>query len=367
VNGIKTNISSYLLLAIITYFLFSIIYFVKCGLPKLKSKIKNIINFKQTQNNQITSGNIGKKNDINSPPLRNKNIINDNYNRRFERSLKSDKKLKIFSDDILQHKTPEKEKEYKITKKNTINNSINKSKTNFLKKYLNIDYIDYEFNSMPYIKAIQYDKRNCCGYYISLLKKKHPLLFGFCPFEDYNSLIIKSCIFFLSFSIHYMINFLFFTDTMIHKVYEDGGKYTLLYFLPTISICFIISHILTIIIKYIFLSERNINSIKLQVTLKEAYNKSLKVERELKIKYVIFFLFSLILLVGFWIIISSFGAVFQNSQIILIINTLISFSISFIYPFFIIIIPCFFRFCSLSERKNNLACVYNFSQFLELI
>ena len=164
-----------------------------------------------------------------------------------------------------------------------------------------------------------------------------------------------------------MINFLFFTDSMIHKVYEDGGKYTLLYFLPTISICFIISHVLTIIIKYIFLSERNIYSIKLQVTLKEAYNKSLKVERELKIKYVIFFLFSLILLVGFWIFISSFGAVFQNSQIILIINTLISFSISFIYPFFIIIIPCFFRFCSLSERKNNLACVYNFSQFLELL
>ena len=85
VNGIKTNISSYLLLAIITYFLFSIIYFVKCGLPKLKSKIKNIINFKQTQNNQITSGSIGKKNDINSPPLRNKIITNDNYNRRFER------------------------------------------------------------------------------------------------------------------------------------------------------------------------------------------------------------------------------------------------------------------------------------------
>ena len=32
------------------------------------------------------------------------------------------KKLKIFSDDFIQHNTPEKEKEYKITKKNTINN-----------------------------------------------------------------------------------------------------------------------------------------------------------------------------------------------------------------------------------------------------
>ena len=103
---------------------------------------------------------------------------------------------------------------------------------------------------MDYEDAIKYDKRSFCEYYISLLKRKHPLLFGFCPFKDYNSIIIKSCIFFLSFGIYYAINFVFFNENMIHKIYEDGGKYNIFYFLPTLSISFAISHVLTIIIKF---------------------------------------------------------------------------------------------------------------------
>ena len=159
---------------------------------------------------------------------------------------------------------------------------ISKTKKNFIKNFLIYNYNDYELNYMDYAKAILFDKRSCCRYYISLLKIKHPLLFGFCPFNDYNTLIIKSCIFFLSFCIYYIINFLFFTEEMIHKIYEDGGKYNILYFLPTLSISFAISHVLTIIIKFIFLSERNILEIKSQLSFMAAYKKSLKVEKNIK-------------------------------------------------------------------------------------
>ena len=56
IDGLKTNISSYILISIIFYFLFSIVSFVKCGLPSLKLKIKKIINSKNKQkNNQISN------------------------------------------------------------------------------------------------------------------------------------------------------------------------------------------------------------------------------------------------------------------------------------------------------------------------
>ena len=150
---------------------------------------------------------------------------------------------------------------------------------------------------------------------------------------------------------------------MIHKIYEKGGKYEILYFLPKISIAFAIGYFLTVIIKLIFLSERNI----LQARLQSTYDKSVDiiptVKRNITIKYTIFFLLGIIMLTFFWMLLSSFGAVYQNSQVIVLKNTLISFSISFVYPFFMDIFPCIFRMCSLN---SNSECLYNFSKFLQI-
>ena len=57
---------------------------------------------------------------------------------------------------------------------------------------------------------------------------------------------------------------------MIHKIYENEGKYDIIYFLPRISIAFALSHILIILIKFIFLSERNILQVRIQPTYSKA-------------------------------------------------------------------------------------------------
>ena len=84
-------------------------------------------------------------------------------------------------------------------------------------------------------------------------------------------------------------------------------------------------------------------------------------------RYVLFFLLGITLDVSFWFFISNFGAVFQNTQIILFKNTLISLGISFIYPFFINIFPCIFRIWALSNKEKQSRCKYNFSKFLQLL
>ena len=76
-----------------------------------------------------------------------------------------------------------------------------------LNKKTKIIYNDYELNSFDYKNALLYDERTCCQYYWSLIKVKNTIIFSFCPVKDYNSIIIKSCIFSLSFSIYYAINF----------------------------------------------------------------------------------------------------------------------------------------------------------------
>ena len=372
-DGLKTNIASYLLSIIICYFLTSIILFIKCGYPLLKTEIENIIKEKEKMNKYKKGPKnikhkklkIKKKNssNISFPPKKIKkshikiegNLSPDKKNHKSMKSnfnlVNNINNINIGSNTIMNQN------------KNRAQNRKAKLKNSTIKYNFN----DFELNTMDYSQAILYDKRNFCKYYISLIKTKHPLLFGFCPINDYNTIIIKSCIFFLSFGVYYAINFLFFNEEIIHKIYEEGGKYDIIYFIPQIMISFAISHIITIIIKFIFLSERNLRQIKILMASKKENDIINKVERKLIIKYVIFFIMGIIFLFVFWIFLSSFGAVYQNTQIVLVKNTMISFSISFIYPFFINVLPCIFRIISLSNGKKNSECIYNASVLLQLL
>ena len=218
---------------------------------------------------------------------------------------------------------------------------------------------------MSYQDALKYDKRKFCSYYCSLIRKKNYILFSFCPNRDYNSKIIKISLFFLFFSIYYFINALFFDEPTIHNIYEEQGFYNFIYLVPHIFYSFTISQILNTIIKYIFLSERNICKIKNEKKIQKIYDIIDKVKKCLVIKYIYFFCLGLIFLLFFWYYLSSFGAVYQNTQIYLIKNTIISFGVSLIYPFIINIIPSILRIYAL--KRNNKECLYKASKFIQYI
>ena len=67
----------------------------------------------------------------------------------------------------------------------------------------------------------------------------------------------------------------------------------------------------------------------------------------------------------FWFYLSSFCAVYQNTQIFLIINTFISMMISFLYPMIINFLPAFLRNFSLKSNNNN--SMYKASQIIQII
>ena len=294
----------------------------------------------------------------------------ENPKKRYQRVLRSDSnsmfksyKLNLFSENQSQNNN----------NKNTTNkvqNKMNKFMSNIKQKYMFFPknyFNDYELNTMNYLEAVIYDKRSCCSYYLSLIKTKHPLLFGFCPINDNNSLIIKSCIFFETYHIGYFINYLFINENTIHRLYEENGIYDVFYFLPQIGISFGISNLIAIIIKYIFLSESNIKEVKMKKTYFEANSIFYKTKNQLVRKYTFFYIFGLIFLVIFWVVLSGFGAVYRNTQIILFINTSIYLLISFIYPFIINIIPSVLRICSLSFKSKQFSCIYNLSKFFQLL
>ena len=118
-----------------------------------------------------------------------------------------------------------------IQNKNESKDIIN-LKTNEISNIKILKYNIYELNNLSYKEALEKDKRTYFNYYLSLLKTKHLLIFSFCSSNDYNSTIIKVLLFFISFTIFFAINTLFFNDSAMHKIYIDGGLYNLIYQIP---------------------------------------------------------------------------------------------------------------------------------------
>ena len=226
-----------------------------------------------------------------------------------------------------------------------------------------IKYNNCELNALNYEKAVVYDYRSLSQVYSSLLISRHIILFAFYPIKDYNIRIIKINLLILSFDIHFAINTTFFTDEAIHQIYEDKGKYSVSFFIPKIFLAFLLSYFCICIIRYLSLSERIILEIKNEedsVKLAELEQKS---KRNLIIRYIIFYILSLIFLIVFWYYLSSFCALYRNTQSFLIKNTIISFGISLIFPLIYNLFPSAIRIHSFKEKNE---CLYKFSSVLQI-
>ena len=229
-----------------------------------------------------------------------------------------------------------------------------------------MEYSDEELNELEYDLAIQYDKRTYCIFYISLIKTKHDLIFAFFNNNDYNSKIIKIDLFFIGFSIEYIINALFYDDDIMHKIYEDKGSFDFIYQLPKAIYSSLISMFLNWILKLLALSSDSIIEFKQSKDKKEANKRGIKLKNKLKIKFIIFFIISFIFLLFFWYYISMFGVIYMNTQYHLLKDTSMSFGLSLIYPFIINLLPGIFRIPSLSAPKNKRMNLYNFSKFIQI-
>ena len=357
-EGLKSNIGNYIMILITIIFIILIILFYKVGYELLLEDIQRLIKNADklediTRNNKMRKKSIGlkkRKKSEKNVTIYSKNRIRMNIKKYTQdvnnsniKSSKSTKILKLFNSS------------------NDDNRNSLDIKGNVQTNKYNNNFNDYELNSLSFEKALEYDKRTFLQYYFSLLRTKHPIIYLFNTINDYNSRIVKFSIFLLLFSIIYILNALFYNKDSIHKIYENQGQYDFKFFLPQILYSFLISQILYISIKYLSLSEKDIMKVKNDPKNEE---KAKQVQQCLFIKYILFYILGLIFLIFFWYYLSSFCAVFVNSQIYLIDNTIISLSISLLYPFFINFLPCTFRINSLNKKNK---CFYNISKILQII
>ena len=91
-------------------------------------------------------------------------------------------------------------------------------------------------------------------------------------------------------------------------------------------------------------------------------NRFPKVLKNIKMKFVLFYVLSFIFLILFWYYLSCFCVVYKNTQTYLIKNTLISFCSSLLYPFFLLLIPGTLRIPSLHKKEKKYKYMFEISK-----
>ena len=97
-----------------------------------------------------------------------------------------------------------------------------------------IYFNDEELNSLEFKYALEIDFRTYSQFYFSLIRQTHFVIFTFLVQNDYNLFLLKLSLFLITFSFLFFMNELFFNDDSMHKLYEDEGKYDILYQIPQI-------------------------------------------------------------------------------------------------------------------------------------
>ena len=154
------------------------------------------------------------------------------------------------------------------------------------------------------------------------------------------------------------MNVIFFFDSSMHKIYLDYGKYNFIPQIPQIIYSSIVSLTIETLIGILSSADDNIYQIK-QI---EEYNPKIikKVINKIKIKLIIFFIITFIFFGFYWYLISSFCAVYNNTQIIYLKDFITSFCFGLLYPFAIQLCFTLLRIFSLKKKSKSRSLIYKF-------
>ena len=153
----------------------------------------------------------------------------------------------------------------------------------------------------------------------------------------------------------------------MNKINKVNGAFNIIDQFAPIILSTIITAIINLILRQLSLTEKQILSIKEEKKYFTAQQKSKKIVSCLRIKLVLFFFLSFLFMAFFWYYISCFCAVYKNTQIILIDDTLLSFTLSMLYPFGLNLIPGMFRIHALRSNKGDKQGLYKISLYIALL
>ena len=333
------NFGSYVLLACFVGFIVIVVLYSIMGNKAMENSFKSL-----AKNSQIIKGN----NIPSNPPKPKESINKEKLD--YDILMKNPPKPKIPTNPL--DKEKEKESDDIFMKPQSSPQNVTE------------DYVigEDQLNSADYPIAVDKDKRSFIRYYWSLLKMKQLCIFTFYTYTDYNIRLIKIGLFILFLSFYFAFTALFFTDNIIRNIYIYKGNTDAAVHVTNIILSSLCTLIMSYIVRFVTLTDRDIIAIVSEKTDQKRNDKIKEISKCLKIKTIILFIISGLLIGLCWYYVAAFCAVFKNSQGHYFINVLVAFIVCNIWPCVTSLIAPIFRIKSIKDK--NSPCMYKFSQII---
>ena len=368
IDNLITNISFYIMILSLLIIIIINIKFYFCDLSKIKilcvknsildkiifaskPKEKQKINIKSKIN--ILEPSKKKSNKFKRKGIRKKIKKTDtNANKKYIKNVYHFSQINISGSNVLLNN----DKDIKDFSKNQ------NIKIKLTDNYINIENQedkDEDLNELPFILAINKDKRNIFEIFISIIIKKITIINLFCGDEKIKILLLNENI--LSLLIDFFFNALLYSDEVVSHKYHNNGELDFIISLILSLLSNIISSIVCYFLIYSEIIEERLDQI-LQMKKANNYpfalNKFLK-NLKLKVLFYIFKEIFIILFCFYYLII--FTIVYNYSKKSLLINYLYSLIEKILESLIISIIIAIIRKISLKFSNRY---IYNTSKYI---
>jgi hypothetical protein len=222
----------------------------------------------------------------------------------------------------------------------------------------NSPFSDILLAVMPYNLAIEYDKRNIFKIYFGTVKYNHLIWFSFLNKEYGYNPFLKKMIFLLYIILLFLFNLFLYTDKYFTNLYLDEGKY---HFGKEVGMSIVAALICLLInmgIRILLNNKKNENLIFERINNTKSINDT-SVSFEMNFyknykKIILFSIIGILLIIIIFLYVVSFGGIFINNHIYIIIRVIFSLIITFIAPFVLCMIYTLIRYLSLLKKKELL-------------
>lgn len=289
--------------------------------------------------------------------------------RRTNKRNKSSSKSVIVKSHI--QNTEENKKTESELNKSANNNKEKKSSNNKAKvlgnmrlrnKNVSIAFTDDELQDMEFEEALYNDNRSFFRMYLSYLIDEHVIINTFFS-EGYIDLrLFKFSFLVFSFEISFFLNAFFYTDEYISDTYHNDGVLDFVSSLPKSIYSFIVSLVISNLLKMLSSSKKQFLKIIKERTNKREYLESVEAElKRLRRKLIIYFIFIFVLGLFFLYYVTAFCAVYNNTQYFWFYGCLESLVMDLVTPFAICIVFTLLRYFSLIKHYS---CMYSTADIL---
>ena len=242
------------------------------------------------------------------------------------------------------------------------NSNINKLNININRDIKQIIQWDSELQDFDYEEAIILDKRSYFRIYWAYLIDTQIILGTFCTDNYLDLFVIKLSFFVSTFQISFFLNALFYTEDYVSDAYHNNGVLNFFSGLPKAIYSFVATFITTNLLKMLSNSKSELAKV---IKEKEKYNNyvdiiNIKITK-LRIKLIVYFILLFLLEIFFLYYVTTFCAVYRNSQKYWIIGCIESFAMDSLVALIICIFLSIFRYLSL---KYHIRYLYTLTKII---